>query len=101
MRSGDGDEGIACLFAMPFLYLKPEKGEKERESNERKEKNVTGHADFYRTGPAIIAGLLMQNYTDFARVLYQTFWNNFPESNQVYCRSDRPVFHHVWYYFNE
>ena len=35
---------------------------------------------------AIIAGLLMQNYT---------------ESNQVYCRSDRPVFHHVWYYFNE
>lgn len=50
---------------------------------------------------AIIAGLLMQNYTDFAESYIKSFWNNFPESNQVYCRSDRPVFHHVWYYFNE
>ena len=45
---------------------------------------------------AIIAGLLMQNYTDFAESYIKPFG-----TNQVYCRSDRPVFHHVWYYFNE
>ena len=42
---------------------------------------------------AIIAGLLMQNYADFAESYIKPFG--------TICRSDRIVFHHVRYHFHE
>ena len=49
---------------------------------------------------AVVAGLLMQKYANFAETYIKPFGTIF-EFTEIHCRSDRTVFHYVWNYFHE
>lgn len=50
---------------------------------------------------AVVAGLLMQKYANFAETYIKPFGTIFFEFTEIHCRSDRTVFHYVWNYFHE
>ncbi len=48
---------------------------------------------------AIAAGLLMQNQCNICKHVYQTIWNNLPESCKIHRRSNRIILYYVWNHF--
>ena len=67
----------------------------------KEKKKMSLAMQIYCTGPGDHCWSSDAESCQLRRILHQTVWNDFPEPDQVYRRSDRTVFHHVRYHFHE